>query len=281
MATSAETAQKRYNEIASSLLTEAPGGVRFGHNQVRMNDKGSFETFDLQTKKGDSSNLVKQGNQVTAAINSLVSEFKLDTSGLKAGQALGSVRYDPGAGVTTSAKTLFDNIYNKYFADQMAAKTAGNNTAVPQPTKAAAPVAPMKYGQPAKPPAPVGQQPTTGGVQPGGNPFAGLHPGAPEPPQPNRGPADAPGWQGPDRRFNNLPQGPAIPNNGIGIQSAAGDPFMEYLKPVYRDPLTGAAAYDQMGIDYLAQYGMDPKGEHNFFPNRGTFKAPEKPDTYK
>jgi hypothetical protein len=279
-----EEAKARYDEIAKGLLSGDATGTKFGHNQVRLNDKGQFETFDLRYKQGDPSQLVKQGDNATAALNQLVNEFGLDTSQIAKGQGLGSVRYDPGAGVKTDAATLFNNLVNANFKGQIDAKIAGIKPPEPPPAPppAAPPPPPLQYGQPpppAPPPAPGPVDPAT--LPP--NPFApapqGLGSLAPPPPavptfgnNPVATPDGAPGFQQAATAVNNLPRGPAI-GGQYAQATAAGDPFRQYNAPQYRTPLTGDPAYEQMGLGLLSRYGMNPAGEHNFLPNRSTFAA--------
>lgn len=287
-----EEAKARYDEIAKGLLSGDASGTRYGHNQVRLNDKGQFETFDLQYKKGDPSALVKQGDNATAALNQLVNEFGLDTSQIAKGQGLGSVRYDPGAGVKTDAATLFNNLVNQNFRGQIDAKIAGSVPAPAPAPVAPAPVAPppppLQYGQPPPPPPPAPPPPVDPSTLPP-NPFApapqGLGSLAPPPPaeptfgsNPAATPDGAPGFQQMSTAVNNLPRGPVI-GGQYAQATAAGDPFMRYNAPQYRTPLTGDPAYDQMGLGLLSRYGMTG-GEHNFLPNRSTFAAVEAAKRY-
>jgi hypothetical protein len=275
---SADAARARYNQIASGLLADEPGGTRYGHNQIGLGSGGNFSAFDLQYKKGDPSALTKGAGSVANALNSLVSEFGLDTSRIDAPkqgdyEALGSVRYDPGAGVITSPKAAFETIFNKYLKDQYNAKLGGYGTAsapVAAANRAAPVAAPMAYGQPARP-------------TPGAQAVAPVNPGdlgpsmppadnRPLPPQQNMTPAEpgrlTPGWQPPERRYNDLPTGPSMVN-ATPIATSGRDPYMEYLAPVYRAAKTGEEAYDEMGLDLMARYGFG--AEHNFFPNREKF----------
>lgn len=283
-----EEAKARYDEIAKGLLAGDAAGTQFGHNQVRLNDQGQFETFDLRYKKGDPNALVKQGDNAVSALNQLVNEFGLDTSQLAKGQGLGSVRYDPGAGVKTDAKTLFDNLVKQNFQAQLDAKIAGITPPAPppEPPPAAAPPPPLQYGQPPAPPPPA----PPGPVDPSQlhAPFApapqGLGSLAPPPAVPTHGnapnatPDGAPGFQQMPVAVNNLPRGPAI-GGQYAQATAAGDPFMQYRAPVYSTPLTGDQAYEQQGLGLLSRYGM-AGGEHNFLPNRSTFEAVEAAKRY-
>lgn len=277
--TSADAARARYNQIASGLLNEDAAGTRFGHNQIGLGANNQFSAFDLQYKKGDPNSLKQQGSSVASALNSLVNEFGLDASKIEAQkvgdyEALGSVRYDPGAGVKRNARQTFDEIFNKYLKGQFDAKIGGIGAApVAAPQRAsAAPVAPLGYGQPKPAPTPGAQNQTPIDNSP--NPFP--HQGAPQivPPQQNMTPAEpgrpTPGWQGPERRYNDLPTGPALVN-AVPIATSGRDPYMEYLAPVYRPVTTGDAAYDQMGLDLMARYGFG--AEHDFFPNRSGFNV--------
>lgn len=288
-----EEARARYDEIAKGLLSGDATGTKFGHNQVRLNDKGQFETFDLKYKQGDPSQLVKQGDNATAALNQLINEFGLDTSQIAKGQGLGSVRYDPGAGVKTDAATLFNNLVNANFKNQIDAKIAGiapKTVAEPAPVVAPPPPPPpLQYGQPPPPPlAPAPPPPDPSTLPP--NPFApapqGLGSLAPPPSavptfgnNPAATPDGAPGFQQAATAVNNLPRGPVIGGH-YARATAAGDPFMKYTAPQYPTPLTGDPAYQQMGLDLLSRYGMNPGGEHNFLPNRSTFEAVEAAKRY-
>lgn len=286
-----EEAQARYDEISKSLISGDVGGTRFGHNQVRLNDAGQFETFDLQYKKGDPVKLVEQGNNAVSALNQLVNEFGLDTSKIDKGKGLGSVRYDPGAGVTTDAATLFNNLVNQNFRGQIDARIAGSvPKTVTEPTVVAPPPPPppLQYGQPPPPPPPPAPALPDPSTQPP-NPFApapqGLGSLAPPPPSvphfgnnPNATPNGVPGFQSPLTAVNNLPRGPTIGGH-YAQATAAGDPFMQYRAPQYRTPLSGDQAYDQMGLGLLSRYGMNG-GEHNFLPNRSTFEAVEAAKRY-
>lgn len=277
--------QERYNQLAASLLDDDPTGVKFGHNQIGLDKSGQFSAFDLKYKKGDPNALKQQGSSVVNALNTLVKEYGLDTSkidGTKVGdyEALGSVRYDPGAGVVRSARDAFDEIYNKYLAGQVAPDDSAGK-AVPVPTKAAAaPAAPLQYGQ-QQAPSVMSRQPPVG---PGQMDVGNAIPPAPTPnvsPRPNRGPENAPGWQGPETRYNDLPTGPSLVSYAPQT-SAYDDPLNNYLKPIYKTASTGSQMYDEMGLDLLARYGMDPNGEHLYFPNRGSFAAPgSPPEKYK
>lgn len=283
MATAAEM-QARYNEIASGLLDKDLTGAQFGHNQIGLNKQGQFSDFDLRYKNGDASSLKAGGSKVAGALNSLAKEYGLDLSKVEGTQvgdyeALGSVRYDPGAGVKRSERAAFDEIFNKYLKGQWDAKATPG-----APPKAAAPPAgpsdkpqnPLTYNQPA----PAPGTPTT--MQrprpPVGNPNDAA-PVAPAnqavvPPTPNRGDPNAPGWQGPEKKFNDVPTGPSLVNYAAQT-SAYDDPMLNYLKPVYSTPTTDQKElYDQIGLDLMSRYGMDPNGEHNFFPNRTEFNVP-------
>lgn len=281
-----EEAQAHYDAIAKSLLSGDATGTKFGHNQVRLNDAGEFETFDLKYKKGDPNQLVNQGNNAVSALNQLVKDFGLNTGQMARNTGLGSVRYDPGAGVKTDAKTLFDNLVNQNFKAQIDAKIAGSAPIAPvTPTTppAVTPPPPLQYGQP-PPPAPP---PAPGPVDPASlppNPFPpapqGLGSLAPPPPvtvtfgnNPAATPDGAPGFQQAATAVNNMPRGPAI-GGQFAQATAAGDPFMQYRAPQYQTPLSGDMAYDQMGLDFLSRYGMKG-GEHNFLPNRAAFEAIE------
>jgi hypothetical protein len=272
---SADAARARYNEIAGGLLNEDATGTRYGHNQIGLGAGGNFSTFDLQYKKGDPSGLQKQGNQVASALNSLVSEFGLDTSKIDAPkqgdyEALNAVRYDPGAGVKRNARQTFDEIFNKYLKDQYNTKLgsygSSSSAAVAAPNRPAAAVTPLAYGQPTRAtpvpqagPAPVNIAPTF--PQPSN-----------DPPQQNMTPATpgrpTPGWQPPERRYNDVPTGPSLVQ-AAPLATSGRDPYLEYLAPVYRPVAHGDEAYDQMGLDLMARYGFG--SEHNFFPNRGNF----------
>jgi hypothetical protein len=277
-----EEAQARYDEIAKGLLSGDATGTKFGHNQVRLNDGGQFETFDLRYKQGDPGALAKQGDSAVTALNQLVNEFGLDTSAIAKGQGLGSVRYDPGAGVKTDAKTLFDNLVNANLKAQLDAKIGGIAPPAPpaEPAPAAAPPPALEYGQPAAqtPPATFQPNPSPAAPQglasleapPAASPHYGTAPGAT--------PNGAPGFQAMPVAVNNLPRGPAI-GGQYAQATAAGDPFMSYKAPQYRTPLGGDQAYDQMGLDLLSRYGM-AGGEHNFLPNRSTFAAVEAAKRY-
>jgi hypothetical protein len=287
-----EEAQARYDEIAKSLLSGDATGVKYGHNQVRLNDKGQFETFDLRYKEGDPNALVKQGDNAAAALNQLVNEFGLDTSQIAKGQGLGSVRYDPGAGVKTDASTLFNNLVNSNFKGQLDAKYASLApkpvtepvvTPPPQP-----PPPPFQYGQPPPPPPAPGPGPIDPASLPP-NPFApapqGLGSLAPPPPavptfgnNPAATPDGAPGFQQAMTAVNNLPRGPAI-GGQYAQATSAGDPFRQYRAPQYQTPLTGDPAYEQQGLGLLSRYGMSG-GEHDFLPNRSTFQAVEAAKRY-
>lgn len=276
--TSADAARKRYNEIASGLLDTDAAGTRFGHNQIGLGANNQFSAFDLQYKKGDPSSLAKGGNNVASALNNLVKEFGLDASKIEAQkvgnyEALGSVRYDPGAGVKRSERAAFDEIFNKYLKGQFDSKIGGLGAApapVAAPARAAAPVNPNNYGQPARPVATPGAQPV--GIRDDGpNPFPQQN-NAPMAPRENMTPGTperpTPGWQGPERRYNDLPTGPSLVQN-VAVATSGRDPYMAYLAPVYRPVKTGDEAYDEMGLDLLARYGFG--AEHNFFPNRDGF----------
>lgn len=277
---SADAARKRYNEIASGLLDTDATGTKFGHNQIGLGANNQFSAFDLKYKQGDASSLAKGGNNVAGALNRLVTEFGLDPSKIEAQkvgdyEALGSVRYDPGAGVKRSERAAFDEIFNKYLKGQFDSKLGGLGAApapVAAQTRAAAPVNPNNYGQPARPvQAPGAQQ---GPMVPDGpNPFPqqdntpmapreNMTPGTPERP--------TPGWQGPERRYNDLPTGPSLVQN-TAVATSGRDPYMAYLAPIYRPVKTGDEAYDEMGLDLLARYGFG--AEHNFFPNRDGFNV--------
>lgn len=276
---SAAAARARYDAIANGLLNEDATGTKFGHNQIGLDKSGQFSTFDLKYKQGDPNALKQQGSSVSSALNNLVKEFGLDASKIQGTQvgdyeALGSVRYDPGAGVKRSARQAFDEIFNKYLKDQFDAKVGGMNSpaAAPPPQKAAAPVAPLGYGQPNATPQPQ-QPPPPPNMGP--NPFEGqnLAPPPPPPPQQNMTPAEpgrpTPGWQGPERRYNDVPTGPSLVQ--ATPQATSGrDPYMEYLAPVYRPVTKGDEAYDQMGLDLMARYGFG--AEHQWFPNQSGFK---------
>jgi hypothetical protein len=279
-----EEAKARYDEIAKGLLSGDAAGTKFGHNQVRLNDKGQFETFDLKYKQGDPNQLVKQGDNTVSALNQLVNEFGLDTSQIAKGQGLGSVRYDPGAGVKTDASTLFNNLVNANFRGQIDAKIAGSAPPAPAPVVNPAPTTPppppLQYGQPPPPAPPAATPPLDPAQRPA--PFApapqGLGSLAPPPPavptfgsNPAATPDGAPGFQSPLTAVNNLPRGPAI-GGQYAQATAAGDPFQQYRAPQYRTPLGGDQGYDQMGLGLLSRYGMSG-GEHNFLPNRSTFAA--------
>lgn len=276
---SADAARKRYNEIASGLLDTDATGTKFGHNQIGLGANNQFSAFDLKYKQGDASSLAKGGNNVAGALNRLVTEFGLDPSKIEAQkvgdyEALGSVRYDPGAGVKRSERAAFDEIFNKYLKGQFDSKIGGlgaSPTPAPAPQRAAAPVNPNNYGQPARPapPPPIGHQ---GMIQDGGGNVSTPVSNAVIPPQPNMTPGTperpTPGWQGPERRYNDLPTGPSLVQN-TAVATSGRDPYMAYLAPVYRPVKTGDAAYDEMGLDLLARYGFG--AEHNFFPNRDGF----------
>lgn len=277
---SADAARARYNQIASGLLGKDPTGTQFGHNQIGLGANNQFSAFDLQYKKGDPNALKQQGSSVASALNSLVSEFGLDPSKIEAQkvgdyEALGSVRHDPGAGVTTTAKQAFDNIFNKYLKGQFDAKMGGYGAPPPAaapPQKAAAPVAPLGYGQPKATPQP--QQSMVSPQDLGQNPYGDLSPPPPQAPQQNMTPAEpgrpTPGWQPPERRYNDMPTGPSLVQ--ATPQATSGrDPYMEYLAPVYRPAAKGDEAYDQMGLDLMARYGFG--AEHDFFPNPGNFSV--------
>lgn len=275
---SADAARARYNEIASGLLGEDPTGTKFGHNQIGLGANNQFAAFDLKYKNGDPNALKQQGSSVANALNSLVTEFGLDPSKIEAQkvgdyEALGSVRHDPGAGVTTTAKQAFDNIFNKYLKGQFDAKMGSYGTPAPAgpPKAAAAPVAPLGYGQPKATPQP--QQPVIPPEAMGSNMTTAVATAQPMAPQQNMTPGTAerptPGWQAPERRYNDLPTGPAIAMATPRATSGR-DPYMEYLAPVYRPVTQGDAAYDQMGLDLMARYGFG--AEHQFFPNSGNFK---------
>jgi hypothetical protein len=298
---STEEAQANYDAIAKGLLTGDPGGTKFGHNQIRLNDAGQFETFDLKYKQGDPSGLQSHANNAAASLNRLVDEFGLDTSGIAKGAGLGAVQYDPSTGRVRDATTAYNDIYNTYLRDQVSARIAGAKPPEPAPAPAvpaaAAPPPPLQYGQP-PPPAPA---PPPGPVDPATlppNPFPqapqGLGSLAP-PPQavptfgtnPAATPDGAPGFQSPLTAVNNLPRGPAI-GGQYAQATAAGDPFMRYRAPQYRTPPSGdlsdqaslgGSAYDQMGLGLLSRYGMGG-GEHNFLPNRSTFAAVEAAKRY-
>jgi hypothetical protein len=287
-----EEAKARYDEIAKGLLSGDASGTKFGHNQVRLNDAGQFETFDLKYKKGDPSALVAQGNNATTALNQLVNEFGLDTSQIAKGKGLGSVRYDPGAGVKTDAATLFNNLVNQNFRGQLDARIAAAAPPAAAPTPAPAPAAPppppLQYGQPPAPPPQAAPPPVDPATLPP-NPFApapqGLGSLAPPPPSvphfgnnPNATPNGVPGFQQMPTAVNNLPRGPVI-GGQYAQATAAGDPFTQYQAPQYRTPLSGDPAYDQMGLGLLSRYGMNG-GEHNFLPNRSTFQAVEAAKRY-
>lgn len=275
---SAEAARARYNEIASGLLNTDASGTRYGHNQIGLGGNNQFSAFDLQYKKGDPGALVSGGNNVAKALNNLVSEFGLDPSKIEAQkvgdyEALGSVRYDPGAGVKRSERAAFDEIFNKYLKGQFDAKLGGigsSSAPVAAPAKAAANVAPLGYGQPARAtPTPGAQQQTPIDNSPNPFPTQNNDPLAPRenmtPAQPGR---PTPGWQGPERRYNDVPTGPSLVGN-TAVATSGRDPYMEYLAPVYRPVTTGDKAYDEMGLDLLARYGFG--AEHNYFPNRDGF----------
>lgn len=286
-----EEARARYDEIAKSLLSGDATGTKFGHNQVRLNDKGQFETFDLRYKQGDPSALVKQGDNATAALNQLINEFGLDTSQIAKGQGLGSVRYDPGAGVKTDAATLFNNLVNQNFKSQIDARIAGitpKTVTEPVVTPPPPPPPPLQYGQPPPPAAPPPPAPIDPATLPP-NPFApapqGLGSLAPPPPsEPHFGnnpaatPNGVPGFQAPLTALNNMPRGPVI-GGQYAQATAAGDPYMQHRAPQYRTPLTGDPAYEQMGLGLLSRYGMSG-GEHNFLPNRSAFEAVEAAKRY-
>jgi hypothetical protein len=281
-----EEAQAHYDAIAKSLLSGDAAGTKFGHNQVRLNDAGEFETFDLKYKKGDPANLVAQGNNTVTALNQLVKDFGLNTGAMSRNTGLGSVRYDPGAGVKTDAKTLFDNLVNQNFKAQIDAKIKGAAPPVPvaqAPTAPVTPPPPLQYGQPPASPPPPPAAPIDPSTLPP-NPFPqapqGLGSLAPPPPavptfgsNPAATPDGAPGFQQAATAVNNMPRGPAI-GGQFAQATAAGDPFMQYRAPQYPTPLSGDTAYDQMGLDFLARYGMKG-GEHNFLPNRAAFEAIE------
>lgn len=286
-----DEAKAKYNEIANTLLSGDATGTKYGHNQVRLNDEGKFETFDLRYKGGDPSALVAQGNNVADALNRAVDTYGLDTSGIKKGVGLGSVRYDPGAGVKTDAATLFNNIFGANFQGQYDAKLAGIQPPAPPPAPPPPPPEPpppMQYGQPAPPPAPppAAPQPIPE-MAPNPNAGQGLASLAPPPPSvpnfgtaPNATPDGAPGFQAPATALNNLPRGPVI-GGQYAHATASGDPFMSYTPTQYRAPLTGDQAYEQMGLKLLSRYaqGADAK-EHNYFPNRSTFEAGPAPNKY-
>lgn len=288
-----EAAQAKYDEIAKNLLGGDVSGTRFGHNQVRLNDAGQFETFDLQYKKGDPSALVQQGNSVVDALNQAVSAYGLDTSNIKKGVGLGSVRYDPGAGVIRDGKTVFNDIFNTNFKDQLAAKMASYapKPAAPDPvvTPPPAPPPPLAYGQPPAPPPPPAPAPVDPVSLPP-NPFApappqGLGSLAPPPPavptfgnNPAATPDGAPGFQSPLTALNNVPRGPVI-GGQFAQATAKNDPFMRYQAPQYRAPLMGDQGYEQMGLHLLSRYGMSG-GEHDFLPNRSTFLSEAAPKRY-
>lgn len=284
----AEEAKARYDEIAKGLLAGDATGTKFGHNQVRLNDKGQFETFDLKFKQGDPNALVQQGDNATAALNQLIEEFGLDTSQIAKGQGLGSVRYDPGAGVKTDAKTLFDNLVKQNFQGQIDAKIAGITPPAPAPEPAPppAPPPPLQYGQPPAPPPPAPPGPVDPSqlhapFEPAPQGLGSLPPPPAVPTHgnaPNARPDGAPGFQQMPVAVNNLPRGPAI-GGQYAQATAAGDPFMQYRAPVYGTPLTGDQAYQQQGLDLLSRYGMKG-GEHNYLPNRSTFEAVEAAKRY-
>lgn len=277
---SAAAAKARYDAIANGLLNEDATGTKFGHNQIGLDKNGQFSTFDLKYKQGDPNALKQQGSSVSGALNNLVKEFGLDASKIQGTQvgdyeALGSVRYDPGAGVKRSARQAFDEIFNRHLKDQFDAKFAGagNTTAAPPKAAASAPPAPLGYGQPNARPQP--QQPQAPAQDMGQNPFQGqnLAPPPPAAPQQNMTPSgpgfQTPGWQGPERRYNDVPTGPSLVQ--ATPQATSGrDPYMEYLAPVYRPVTTGTEAYDQMGLDLMSRYGFG--AEHSWFPNSGDYK---------
>jgi hypothetical protein len=287
-----EAAQAKYDEIAKTLLTGDPSGTKFGHNQVRLNDAGQFETFDLRFKNGDPNALVQQGNSVVDALNTAVSTYGLDTSNIKKGVGLGSVRYDPSVGIVRDANTLFNDIFNSNFKDQLAAKMASYapKPAEPAPVVAPppAPPPPLQYGQPPAPPPPPAPAPVDPATLPP-NPFPQAPPalGSLAPPpaavptfgnNPAATPDGAPGFQSPLTALNNVPRGPVI-GGQFAQATAKNDPYMQHRAPQYRTPLMGDQGYEQMGLRLLSRYGMSGP-EHDFLPNRSTFLSETAPKRY-
>lgn len=290
----ADEARARYNEIAKGLLTGDASGTKYGHNQIFW-DGSKFVTGDLRYKQGDPGNLVKQGQNVADTLNQVVNEFGLDTSKLQKGQGLGSVRYDPGAGVKTDAASAFNAIFGANFQDQFQNKLAGYQP----PPAAAAPPSQEPPPPPPPPPPQYGQPPLPPPPQPPAGPPPDAAPPPVLPPAPDQGlaslptpaapsygsapqatPDGAPGYQMPSALSYSLPGGPTI-GGAYARASAAGDPFMAYRPPVYREPPTGDQAYEQMGLRTLARYAQGTGAkEANYFPNRSRFLLGPTPDKF-